>query len=112
MLAVRQHMLYLSLAKTLLLSLSLEALAFMACNPNIGGTSKGHLVYEIDSLGGIMGFVADEATIQTRMLNLSNGPAVHSLRAQVDKNLYHRLMKLEMERTSNIELQEGEAVEL
>ncbi|MGI6594590.1 MAG: tRNA uridine-5-carboxymethylaminomethyl(34) synthesis enzyme MnmG [Christensenellales bacterium] len=98
--------------KTLLLSLSLEALAFMACNPNIGGTSKGHLVYEIDALGGIMGFVADEATIQTRMLNLSNGPAVHSLRAQVDKNLYHRLMKLEMERTSNIELQEGEAVEL
>lgn len=98
--------------KTLLLSLSLEAVAFMACNPNIGGTSKGHLVCEIDALGGIMGLVADEATIQTRMLNLSNGPAVHSLRAQVDKNLYHRKMKLEMERTSNIDILEGEAKEI
>ena len=98
--------------KTLLLSISLEAVAFMACNPNIGGTSKGHLVNEIDALGGIMGIVADKSTIQTRMLNLSNGPAVHSLRAQVDKNLYHRLMKKEMESLPGVDLLEGEATEL
>lgn len=98
--------------KTLLISLSLEAVAFMACNPNIGGTSKGHLVNEIDALGGIMGVVADKATIQTRMLNLSNGPAVHSLRAQVDKNLYHRLMKQQMERLELVDIIEGETTKI
>ena len=95
--------------KTLLLSLSLEAIAFMACNPNVGGTAKGHLVKEIDALGGIMGEIADAATIQTRMLNLGNGPAVHSLRAQVDKNLYHRLMKERLETTDGLRIVEGEA---
>ena len=98
--------------KTLLLSLSLEAVAFMACNPNIGGTGKGHLVKEIDALGGIMGEIADLATIQTRMLNLGNGPAVHSLRAQVDKNLYHRAMKARLEDTENLTILEGEAKEI
>ena len=94
--------------KTLLLTLSLNAISFMACNPNIGGTGKGHLVKEVDALGGIMGEVADIATIQTRMLNLGNGPAVHSLRAQVDKNLYHRTMKRRMEETPNLDILEGE----
>ncbi len=98
--------------KTLLLSLSLDAVSFMACNPNIGGTAKGHLVKEIDALGGVMGIMADKATIQTRMLNLANGAAVHSLRNQVDKNLYHRLMKGMLEETENLTLLEGEAKEI
>ncbi len=97
---------------TLLLSLSLDAVSFMACNPNIGGTAKGHLVKEVDALGGVMGIVADKATIQTRMLNLANGAAVHSLRNQVDKNLYHRLMKSLVETTKNLTLMEGEVVEV
>lgn len=97
---------------TLLTTLSLEAVAFMACNPNIGGTAKGHLVKEIDALGGIMGEIADKATLQTRMLNLGNGPAVHSLRAQVDKNLYHRLMKERMEKTPGLAILEGEVTEI
>ncbi len=97
---------------TLLTTLSLEAVAFMACNPNIGGTAKGHLVKEIDALGGVMGEIADKATLQTRMLNLGNGPAVHSLRAQVDKNLYHRLMKERMETTENLAILEAEITEI
>lgn len=98
--------------RTLLTTLSLEAVSFMACNPNIGGTAKGHLVKEVDALGGIMGEIADKATLQTRMLNLGNGPAVHSLRAQVDKNLYHRLMKERMERTVNLAILEAEVVDI
>lgn len=98
--------------KTLLVSVSLDAIAFMACNPNIGGTAKGHLVKEIDALGGIMGEMADKATIQTRMLNLGSGPAVHSLRAQVDKNLYHRLVKARLERTENLYILQSEAASL
>ena len=97
---------------TLLTTLSLEAVAFMACNPNIGGTAKGHLVKEVDALGGIMGEIADKATLQTRMLNLGNGPAVHSLRAQVDKNLYHRLMKERMEQTPGLAILEAEITEI
>lgn len=98
--------------RTLLTTLSLEAVSFMACNPNIGGTAKGHLVKEVDALGGIMGEIADKATLQTRMLNLGNGPAVHSLRAQVDKNLYHRLMKERMERMVNLAILEAEVVDI
>lgn len=98
--------------KTLLISLSLNAISFMACNPNVGGTGKGHLVKEIDALGGLMGEVADIATIQTRMLNLGNGPAVHSLRAQVDKNLYHRTMKRKIEEIVNLDILEGEAKDI
>lgn len=97
---------------TLLLSLSLDAVAFMACNPNVGGTAKGHLVKEIDALGGIMGLAADSATIQSRMLNLGNGAAVHSLRAQVDKAYYHRIIKEKLEKTGGLTLTEGEAVEI
>lgn len=106
------HALAVTGKSTLLVSLSLEAVAFMACNPNIGGTAKGHLVKEVDALGGIMGEIADKATLQTRMLNLGNGPAVHSLRAQVDKNLYHRLMKERMETTPNLTMVEGDVVEV
>lgn len=98
--------------KTLLLTLSLDAIAFMACNPNVGGTAKGHLVRELTALGGLMGGIADKATIQSRMLNLGNGPAVHSLRAQVDKALYHRLMKRAVENMENLSVLEGEAVEI
>lgn len=98
--------------QTLILSLTLDAIAFLACNPNIGGTGKGHLVKEIDALGGLMGILADKATIQTRMLNTGNGPAVQSLRAQVDKALYHRLAKAALENEPNLTVLEGEAVEL
>lgn len=98
--------------KTLLTTLSAEAVAFMACNPNIGGTAKGHLVKEIDALGGVMGEVADKATIQVRMLNRAGGEAVHSLRAQVDKNLYHRLMKQRMENTENLDVLEADVNEI
>lgn len=96
----------------LLVSLTLNALGFMPCNPNIGGTGKGHIVREVDALGGQMGLVADMATIQTRMLNLGNGAAVHSLRNQVDKSLYHRLMKRRLELHPNIDVLEGEVASL
>ena len=79
--------------KTLCLCLNLDSVALCACNPAIGGTSKGHLVREIDALGGEMGLAADETFIQMRMLNLGKGAAVHSLRAQIDKNRYHMRMK-------------------
>ena len=79
--------------KTLLLTISLDAVAFLACNPSIGGTSKGQLVSEVDALGGEMGVNADKTAIQIRMLNRGKGPAVQSLRAQADKNLYHQEMK-------------------
>lgn len=98
--------------KTLLMALSLNAISFMACNPNIGGTAKGHLVREIDALGGELGLVADMATIQTRLLNRGNGPAVHSLRAQVDKDLFHRLQKQRIENMQNLSIIETEAKEI
>ena len=94
--------------KVLLATISLNAISFMACNPNIGGTAKGTLVKEIDALGGEMGKVADLATIQARMLNLANGPAVHSLRCQVDKEKYQRRMKYRLEKEKNIDLLECE----
>jgi tRNA uridine 5-carboxymethylaminomethyl modification enzyme len=78
---------------TVMLTLNLESIAFMACNPSIGGTAKGHLVREIDALGGEMGINADKACMQIRMLNRGKGSAVQSLRAQSDKHLYHALMK-------------------
>lgn len=80
--------------KTLLLSLSLDAIALLACNPNIGGTGKGHLVREVDALGGEMGHVIDKSVIQMKMLNASKGPAVHSLRGQTDKRKYQSIMKI------------------
>ncbi len=97
---------------TLLVTLTLNAIGFMPCNPNIGGTAKGHIVKEIDALGGEMGIAADRATIQTRMLNLGNGPAVHSLRNQVDKDKYHRLMKSTLIKEKNLTVLEGEVEEI
>ena len=98
--------------KTLLITLDYEGISFLACNPSIGGTAKGQLVSEIDALGGQMGINADRATIQLRMLNSSKGPAVHSLRAQVDKNDYHRKMQETIEGTENLTMIEDEAVEI
>ncbi len=94
--------------KTLCLTINLEAVALMPCNPAIGGTSKGHLVREIDALGGEMGAAADDAVIQIRMLNTGKGPAVHSLRAQMDKRRYHERVKRAMEMEENLELRQGE----
>ena len=79
--------------KTLLLAINLESVAMMPCNPSIGGTGKGHLVREIDALGGEMGINIDKTFIQSKMLNTAKGSAVHSLRAQADKQLYHQEMK-------------------
>ncbi|MCG4585481.1 FAD-dependent oxidoreductase, partial [Anaerosalibacter bizertensis] len=79
--------------KTLMLTMTLDSIASMPCNPNIGGTGKGHLVREIDALGGEMALNIDKSFIQSRMLNTSKGPAVHSLRVQADKKKYHMEMK-------------------
>ena len=98
--------------KTLMLSINLEAVAMMACNPSIGGTGKGHLVREIDALGGEMGLNIDKTFIQSRMLNTAKGPAVHSLRAQADKNAYHIEMKKTIEAQENLDLKQGEAVDV
>ena len=98
--------------QTLMLSINLEAVAMMACNPSIGGTGKGHLVREIDALGGEMGINIDKTFIQSRMLNTAKGPAVHSLRAQADKNEYHIEMKKTLEAEENLRLKQGEVVDL
>lgn len=98
--------------KTVMLTLNLDSIAFMACNPSIGGTAKGQIVREIDALGGEMGVNADKALLQIRMLNRGKGAAVQSLRGQADKNLYHRLMKKTLEETPNLKILQGEAVEI
>ena len=98
--------------KTLILSMTLESVAMMPCNPSIGGTGKGHLVREIDALGGEMGLNIDKTLIQSTMLNTSKGPAVHSLRAQADKRAYHLAMKQTMENQENLDLKQGEVVDL
>lgn len=98
--------------QVLLVTLSLDSISFMACNPNIGGTAKGHLVREIDALGGQMGISADQSLLQLRMLNLSKGAAVHSLRGQEDKTLYHLNMKKVIEQEKNITLLQGEVSEI
>jgi len=90
-------------AKTLLTTLSLDNIAMMPCNPSIGGPAKGHLIREIDALGGEMGINGDKASIQMRMLNTSKGPAVHALRSQSDKNLYHVSMKKVIENQENLD---------
>ncbi|RVU55749.1 tRNA uridine-5-carboxymethylaminomethyl(34) synthesis enzyme MnmG [Anaerosphaera multitolerans] len=98
--------------KTVLLCINLDSIAAMSCNPNIGGTGKGHLVREIDALGGEMGKNIDKTFIQSRMLNTSKGPAVHSLRAQADKRRYHESMKRVIENQENLFLREAEATEI
>ncbi len=97
---------------TAMLTLNLDSIAFMACNPSIGGTAKGQIVREIDALGGEMGVNADKALLQIRMLNRGKGAAVQSLRGQEDKNLYHTLMKQTLENTKNLKILQGEAVEI
>ena len=98
--------------KTLVFSISLEAVANMPCNPHIGGSSKGHLVREIDALGGEMGKNIDKTMIQIKMLNTSKGPAVHSLRAQADRKRYHAEMKHTLEKQENLFLKQGEIVDI
>lgn len=98
--------------RTLMLSINLESVAMMPCNPSIGGTGKGHLVREIDALGGEMGINTDKTFIQSRMLNTAKGPAVHSLRAQADKNRYHLEMKKTIEREPLLDLKQGEVIDL
>ena len=97
---------------TVLFTLSLESVANMPCNPSIGGTAKGHLVYEIDALGGEMGRAADAVTLQSRTLNLGKGAAVHSKRVQADRKQYHRYMKSVLERTPNLRLIQAEITDI
>ncbi|MBR6786043.1 MAG: tRNA uridine-5-carboxymethylaminomethyl(34) synthesis enzyme MnmG [Clostridia bacterium] len=98
--------------KTAVFTINLDWVGNMPCNPSIGGTSKGHLVREIDALGGEMGIAADHNTLQSRMLNLGKGPAVHSLRAQIDRRLYSDYMKAVMERQDNLYLRQAEIIDL
>lgn len=98
--------------RTLVTTLNLDSIGFLPCNPSIGGTAKGHLVFEIDALGGIMGEVADKATIHRRMLNEAKGPAVHSLRVQVDKVKYHEIMKNTLENQENLTILQAEVVQI
>ena len=95
-------------ARTALFTLSLDAIANMPCNPSIGGTAKGHLVRELDALGGLMGRAADETYLQSRMLNRGKGPAVHSLRVQTDRKRYHMVMKHLLEQTPNLYIHQAE----
>lgn len=97
---------------TVLFTVSVDSIAMMPCNPNIGGSSKGHLVREVDALGGEMGKNIDATFIQSKMLNQSKGPAVHSLRAQADKKAYSELMRCKLENNSNIVVKQGEVTEL
>ncbi len=97
---------------TVVLTLNLDSIGFMPCNPSVGGTAKGHLVREIDALGGEMGLCADRCALQYRMLNEGKGAAVQSLRAQVDKNKYHTEMKRVFEHTENLRILQGEAAEI
>lgn len=98
--------------KTILLTINLDGIALLSCNPNIGGTGKGHLVREIDALGGQMALNIDKTFIQSRMLNTSKGPAVHSLRVQADKRLYHEEIKKTLEDQEGLELKAAEVVEI
>lgn len=98
--------------KTIMFTMSLDSIAMMPCNPNVGGTSKGHLVREIDALGGEMGKNTDRTYIQSRMLNTAKGPAVHSLRAQADKVKYSHSMKELLENTPNLTIKQQEVVDI
>ena len=98
--------------ETIVFTVSVDSIALMPCNPNIGGSSKGHLVRELDALGGEMGKVIDKTFIQSKMLNASKGPAVHSLRAQADKQEYTRQMRFVMENTDHLTIRQAEVTEL
>ena len=98
--------------RTAMFTISLDQIANMPCNPSIGGTAKGHLVREIDALGGEMGKAADATFIQSRMLNRGKGPAVHSLRVQADRVAYHCYMKQVCEQEPNLDIKQGEVVEI
>ena len=98
--------------KTIVFTVSVESIALMPCNPNIGGSSKGHLVREIDALGGQMGITVDQTYIQSKMLNKSKGPAVHSLRAQADKHDYTDLMRNIMENQENLTIKQSEIIDI
>lgn len=98
--------------RTVIFAINLDSVGNMPCNPSIGGTSKGQLVREIDALGGIMGKMADRATIQSKILNKAKGPAVYSLRAQIDRRRYQTLMKHELELCENLDVKQGEIVNI
>ena len=98
--------------RTVMFSISLDAIGNLPCNPSIGGTAKGHLVREIDALGGEMGKAADASFIQSKMLNRGKGPAVHSLRAQIDRKTYHREMKRRLEEQPNLQIKQAEITEI
>lgn len=98
--------------ETIIFTVSVDSIALMPCNPNIGGSSKGHLVKEIDALGGEMGKVIDQTFIQSKMLNQSKGPAVHSLRAQADKKMYSNTMRKVLENTERLTIRQAEVTEL
>lgn len=98
--------------ETVLFTVSVESIALMPCNPNIGGSSKGHLVREVDALGGEMGKAIDHTFIQSKMLNVSKGPAVHSLRAQADKSRYSRYMRHVLENTDHLSIRQAEVTEI
>ena len=98
--------------ETIMFTVSVESIALMPCNPNIGGSSKGHLVRELDALGGEMGKNIDKTFIQSKMLNSSKGPAVHSLRAQADKSEYSRQMRRTLENTEHLTIRQAEVADI
>ena len=98
--------------KTVVFTINMDAVGNCPCNPSIGGTAKGHLVREIDALGGEMGKTADESFLQSRMLNRGKGPAVHSLRVQIDRDKYKRVMKHKLEQQENLDLKQAEIIDL
>ena len=98
--------------ETAVFTVSVDSIALMPCNPNIGGSSKGHLVRELDALGGEMGKVIDRTFIQSKMLNVSKGPAVHSLRAQADKAEYSRAMRMVLEETERLRIVQAEVTDI
>lgn len=98
--------------QTVIFTVSVDSIALMPCNPNVGGSSKGHLVRELDALGGEMGKNIDKTFIQSKMLNVSKGPAVHSLRAQADKAEYSRAMRKVLENQDNLLIKQAEVCEL
>lgn len=97
---------------TILFTINLDAIGNMPCNPSIGGTGKGQIVYEIDALGGEMGYAADRVMLQSRVLNSSKGPAVHSKRIQADRQLYHKIMKETCENTPNLQIKQAEIADI